>query len=126
MPLPRASGTTYCKSAPPMRPPMVGTQIVKRGKNGERQFGKCETLPVELAPRRAVRVALKAADLIGNGLYGVDVKQSGDKFYVIEVNDNPNIDSGIEDHILRDELYRRVMTVFLTRMQQKKAGITTP
>ncbi len=101
-------------------------QIVKREKNGERRFGKCETLPVELAPRRAVRVALKAADLIGDGLYGVDVKQSGDKFYVIEVNDNPNIDSGVEDHILRDELYRRVMSVFLTRMQQKKAGIANP
>ena len=36
-----------------------------------------ETLPVELAPRAAVQVALKAANLIGDGLYGVDVKQSG-------------------------------------------------
>ncbi len=98
-------------------------QIVKRDRNGERRFGKFETLPVELAPRRAVRVALKAADLIGDGLYGVDVKQSGDKFYVIEVNDNPSIDSGVEDQVLRDELYRRVMSVFLGRIQQKKAGV---
>jgi glutathione synthase/RimK-type ligase-like ATP-grasp enzyme len=101
-------------------------QIIKREGNGKKEFGKFETIPVELAPRKAVRVALKAADEIGDGLYGVDVKQSGDKFYVIEVNDNPNIDSGIEDHILRDELYRRVMSVFLSRIQQKKAGVGNP
>lgn len=98
-------------------------QIVKRDKKGRRQFGRCETVPVELAPRKAVRLALKAADLIGDGLYGVDVKQSGDKFCVIEVNDNPSIDSGVEDQVLRDELYRRVMSVFLSRIQQKKAGV---
>jgi glutathione synthase/RimK-type ligase-like ATP-grasp enzyme len=80
-------------------------------------------MPVEVAPPKAVRVALKAANHIGNGLYGVDVKQSGDKFYVIEVNDNPNIDAGIEDAVLKDELYRRIMAVFLQRIEQRKAGI---
>ena len=53
-----------------------------------------ETIPVELAPRQAVSATLKAANLIGDGLYGVDVKESNKKFYVIEVNDNPNIDVG--------------------------------
>ncbi len=96
-------------------------QIIKR-EGGDKEFGNFETLPVELAPRKAVRLALKAADLIGDGLYGVDIKQSGDKFYVIEVNDNPSIDAGIEDEVLRDELYRRIMAVFLARIEQKKAG----
>jgi len=76
---------------------------------------------VELAPGRAVRVALKAANLIGNGLYGVDVKQSGDRFYVIEVNDNPNIDAGVEDAVLKQELYRRIMSVLLRRIEHRKA-----
>ena len=88
----------------------------------EKEFGNFECLPVELAPRKAVRLALKAADLIGDGLYGVDIKQSGDRFYVIEVNDNPSIDAGVEDEVLRDELYRRIMAVFLARIEQKKAG----
>jgi glutathione synthase/RimK-type ligase-like ATP-grasp enzyme len=101
-------------------------QIAKRDGQGKNQFGKCETVPVELAPRKAVRLALKAADLIGDGLYGVDVKQTGDKFCVIEVNDNPNIDAGVEDQVLRDELYRRIMSVFLSRIQQKKAGVVNP
>ncbi len=77
---------------------------------------------MELAPRAAVKVALAAANLIGNGLYGVDVKQSGNKFFVIEVNDNPTIEAGEEDRILRDELYRRIMSVFLTRIEQRKQG----
>ena len=81
-----------------------------------------ETIPVELAPRRAVGAALKAANLIGDGLYGVDVKESNKKFYVIEVNDNPNIDAGVEDAVLREELYNRIMEVFLDRIERSKAG----
>ncbi|MCE9555775.1 MAG: RimK family protein [Planctomycetes bacterium] len=97
-------------------------QIVKRDDNGNGHYGKLETLPVEMAPTRAVRLALKAANLIGKGLYGVDVKQSGGKFYVIEVNDNPNIEAGCEDAVLKEELYRRIMEVFLRRVQYVKAG----
>ncbi len=78
-------------------------------------------MPIEVAPRKAVQIALKAANLIGDGLYGVDVKESNGNFYVIEVNDNPNIDAGFEDAVLKDDLYRRIMQVFLTRMEQRKA-----
>src|SRR5690606_19412838 len=81
-------------------------QIIKQDTDEPNRYGRVVTIPVEVAPRRVVGVALKAANLIGNGLYGVDVKQSGNQFYVIEVNDNPTIDSGLEDSILRDELYR--------------------
>ena len=99
-------------------------QIVKRDGNGGQRYGRCETLPVELAPRGAIQVALKAANLIGDGLYGVDVKQSGKKFFVIEVNDNPNIDAGEEDAVMKQELYRRIMSVFLRRIEQSKAGVS--
>ncbi|MEX0866587.1 MAG: hypothetical protein WD030_04460 [Pirellulales bacterium] len=98
-------------------------QIIKQNVEEKDRYGKADTLPVEVAPRRAISVALKASKLIGNGLYGVDVKQSGDKFYVIEVNDNPTIEANVEDRILRDELYRRVMQTFLTRIEQRKAGL---
>jgi glutathione synthase/RimK-type ligase-like ATP-grasp enzyme len=98
-------------------------QIVRTDVNGDGRYGKSETIPVELAPRRAVSAALKAANLIGDGLYGVDVKESNKKFYVIEVNDNPNIDVGVEDAVLRDEVYNRIMEVFLDRIERSKAGI---
>jgi glutathione synthase/RimK-type ligase-like ATP-grasp enzyme len=84
------------------------------------RFGKCETIPVETAPRKAVAISVKAAGLIGNGLYGVDVKEVDGKFYVIEVNDNPNLDSGVEDAVLREELYRRIMESFLRRIESGK------
>lgn len=51
---------------------------------------------------------MKTANLIGDGLYGVDLKQAGDKVVVIEVNDNPNIDCGVEDVYLGDDLYKLV------------------
>ncbi|MFO0979571.1 MAG: RimK family protein [Planctomycetaceae bacterium] len=98
-------------------------QIVRQDCDGRGRYGKTETLPVELAPRKAVKLALKAANLIGDGLYGVDVKESNGNFYIIEVNDNPNIDADSEDAILKEDLYSRIMEVFVRRMEQKRARI---
>ena len=95
-------------------------QIIKRDSNGQKtDDGNFTTLPVEHAPPKLIRTALKAANLIGDGFYGVDIKQIGNKFYVIEINDNPNIDAGVEDVILRDEFYLRIMRVFLRRIERK-------
>jgi glutathione synthase/RimK-type ligase-like ATP-grasp enzyme len=98
-------------------------QIIDQDDHGKGRYGKSQTIPVELAPRKAVTAAVKAANLIGDGLYGVDVKQSGGKFYIIEVNDNPNIDAGCEDLVLRDELYRRIMELFVSRIERRKAWL---
>ena len=42
-------------------------------------------------------VHLQAGKAIGKGLYGVDIKESNGRLYVIEVNDNPSIESGEDD-----------------------------
>ncbi len=97
-------------------------QIIQQEREGDERYGRVETFPVESAPRKAVAMALKAANLIGNSLYGVDVKQSGEKFYIIEINDNPTIEAGEEDTVLRDDLYHRIMSVFLSRIEQSKSG----
>jgi glutathione synthase/RimK-type ligase-like ATP-grasp enzyme len=44
---------------------------------------------------------------------------------VIEVNDNPSIDAGVEDQYLGEDLYRRIMQEFLRRMERKRMGINT-
>ncbi|MFN4258061.1 MAG: RimK family protein [Gemmataceae bacterium] len=98
-------------------------QIYKNLEAGKFDCGNFNTIPWEVAPRDVVRTALKAANLIGDGFYGVDVKKSGKKCYIMEVNDNPSVDAGVEDAILRDELYRRVMSVFLKRIERLKAGV---
>ncbi|MGA1597494.1 MAG: RimK family protein [bacterium] len=83
------------------------------------QSGEFETIAVEDAPDYVVRTALKAARLIGNGLYGVDLKEVRGKAYVVEVNDNPNIDHRVEDLILGDEIYRRVLSHLFQQIEQK-------
>jgi glutathione synthase/RimK-type ligase-like ATP-grasp enzyme len=86
------------------------------GTEGDSRFGKSETLRVEDAPPAVVQTALKAANLIGDGFYGVDLKQIDDKIYVIEVNDNPSIDVGVEDLVLKDELYLTVIRSIINRI----------
>ncbi len=98
-------------------------QIIHRDTNEEESYGRVETMPVELAPASVVRTALKAANLIGDGLYGVDLKQVDRKCYVIEINDNPTIQAGFEDSILKDALYQRIMEVFLQRLDRRRQGI---
>ena len=39
---------------------------------------------------------------------------------VIEVNDNPSVESGIEDQVLGDALYDRIMEEFLLRIEAGK------
>lgn len=98
-------------------------QIINRQGDEDSRYGRVKTMPVELAPSAVVRTALKAANLIGDGLYGVDLKQVGRKCYVIEVNDNPTIQSGIEDSVLKDTLYQRIMEGFLQRLERRRQGL---
>lgn len=96
-------------------------QIIKRNKAGKKTAdGDSQSIAVDQAPRKLIKMALQAAKLIGNGLYGIDIKQIGQTFYLIEVNDNPNIDANIEDHELQDELYLRIMRIFLQRIEEFK------
>ena len=98
-------------------------QIVKRDTAGVKiADGSSETMPVEHAPTNLLRTALRAANLIGDGFYGVDIKEWDSKYYVIEVNDNPSIDSGVEDEVLKNELYLRIMRVMLRRVEHRKQG----
>jgi glutathione synthase/RimK-type ligase-like ATP-grasp enzyme len=96
-------------------------QILRRDTTGlKMEEGRFDTLPVEHLPTVVLRTALRAANLVGDGLYGVDLKQDGEKVYVIEVNDNPNIDAGVEDKVLKDEIYLRIMRVMLARIELRK------
>jgi glutathione synthase/RimK-type ligase-like ATP-grasp enzyme len=95
-------------------------QIVRRDSSGATVEGAADTLAVEDAPREVVQIALKAANLIGKGLYGVDLKQVDGRVYVIEVNDNPSIDAGYEDAVRKGALYRDIMGVILARIEAAK------
>ncbi len=86
-------------------------------KDPRHRSGKSETFHVEFAPPAVIDLAVRAAKLIGDGFYGVDIKQVGDRLFVIEVNDNPSIDAGVEDAALGMELYRRLARSFRRRIE---------
>ncbi len=92
-------------------------QIYRHGKRS--QSGGFDAVPLDEVPKAVLDAALKACKLIGNSFYGVDLKQKDDRVVVIEVNDNPSVDAGVEDKLLGDELYRAVMAVFLQRMEKR-------
>jgi glutathione synthase/RimK-type ligase-like ATP-grasp enzyme len=98
-------------------------QIYNHGAKGTAKSGGFETLPIREAPAAIVKLAQRATAAIGDGLYGVDLKQVGTRNVVIEVNDNPSIDAGVEDAYLGEDLYRRIMDEFLRRMERKRLGL---
>ncbi|MDR3477478.1 MAG: RimK family protein [Gammaproteobacteria bacterium] len=95
-------------------------QIYDMGPGRRVKDGAHETMAIEKAPPKIVKIAQRAASLIGDGFYGVDIKQFGNKVMVIEINDNPSIESGVEDLFLKDELYATVMKYFVQRIKLKK------
>lgn len=92
---------------------------VQKAPGEHARFGRTDTMRIEEAPEKVVQLAVRAANLIGQGLYGVDLKEVEGRFVVIEINDNPSIDSGGEDAILKDDLYEAVMRTFLERLEAR-------
>jgi glutathione synthase/RimK-type ligase-like ATP-grasp enzyme len=90
-------------------------QIIKHGPNGAKEGG-FRTLGLEAAPPRVIAVALEAARAIGHGLYGVDLKETPNGVAVIEVNDNPNLEHGVEDLVAKDEVWSRLLQWFIKRI----------
>ena len=91
---------------------------------GQQQLveGDSIAMAVGEAPEAVIGLAMRAANLVGRGLYGVDLKQVGDRVYCIEVNCNPNLDAGVEDEVLGDALYREVLGVFARRVAERRGG----
>jgi len=84
------------------------------------QSGASETFPISKVPKHVISTALKMAGQIGDSLYGVDLKEKDKKAYVIEINDNPNIDVDVEDAIAGMDLYHNIIHEFVRRIEAKK------
>ena len=92
-------------------------QIVRHLDNGRALQGGFRTIPLHEAPTLVLQTAVRAANLIGDGLYGVDLKETTEGVFVVEVNDNPNIDRGIEDGVMGDALYETVLRSLIRRIE---------
>jgi glutathione synthase/RimK-type ligase-like ATP-grasp enzyme len=94
-------------------------QIRQAQDERRRRWGKTDTLPIGEAPAGAVDLAVRAAGLIGRGLYGVDIKEVDGRFVIMEINDNPSIEAGFEDAVIKDDLYTAVMRSFHERLEAR-------
>ncbi len=99
-------------------------QIIKHAGDGQHAEGRTEAVKISETPPEVLRAATAAARLIGDGFYGVDLKQNAAGVFVIEINDNPNLDVGAEDKVLGDEVYRRLLGHLLAKFEARDA--TTP
>jgi glutathione synthase/RimK-type ligase-like ATP-grasp enzyme len=97
-------------------------QIVDHKADGSARYGGFETMLVEDAPTDVVRIALESAALIGNGFYGVDLKQNDKGIFVIEINDNPSLDQSVEDKVLKGALYDAIIGEFIRRIETMRTG----
>ncbi|WP_178987639.1 RimK family protein [Winogradskyella schleiferi] len=80
------------------------------------QDGNADCLPIEEVPKNVIDIALKSAKLMGLGLYGIDIKVVDGKLMVIEINDNPNIDFGVEDDYYGDLIYTEILSALKKRL----------
>jgi len=81
------------------------------------QDGDADCLPIEDVPKDVITMAIKSAKLMGKGLYGIDIKVVNNKPMVIEINDNPNIDFGVEDAYYGDLVYTKILQALKNRLE---------
>lgn len=94
-------------------------QVVRTLQSGTRRSGRVDCIDLNDVPAAVQDAAVRAAAVIGDGLYGVDLKELADgSVVVIEVNDNPSIDAGYEDRLLKGDLYLRIMQSFRRRLDR--------
>jgi len=94
-------------------------QIVRHDPGKKSIEGGFKTVSLTEAPPAVVDIAVRAARLIGDGFYGVDLKEFGDRVVVIEINDNPNLDHGVEDAVEKDAVWDQVIRWFVRRLETR-------
>ena len=80
--------------------------------NGHIVYCDVESVPADQVPPEVIELGREAGNAIGKGMYGVDIKESNGKVYVIEVNDNPSLDGGEDAHY--PEMFQKIISYLMT------------
>jgi glutathione synthase/RimK-type ligase-like ATP-grasp enzyme len=75
--------------------------------NGHIVYCAVKGHPLDRVPRHILEAAVAAARAVVEGFYGVDIKDLDGVPYVIEVNDNPSLEGGEDEH--SPGLYRKIV-----------------
>jgi glutathione synthase/RimK-type ligase-like ATP-grasp enzyme len=92
-------------------------QIVHHRADGTAEEGRFKTFPIDKVPPEILDVGVRSASLIGDGLYGVDLKETAHGVRVIEINDNPNLEHTVEDAVGKADVWNRLTRWFTTRIR---------
>jgi glutathione synthase/RimK-type ligase-like ATP-grasp enzyme len=80
--------------------------------NGHIVYCDVESVPADQIPQEVIDLGKAAGNAIGSGLYGVDIKESNGRLYVIEVNDNPSLEGGEDAHY--PDMFRKIISYLMT------------
>ncbi|MCD1295334.1 hypothetical protein CUJ83_10015 [Methanocella sp. CWC-04] len=84
---------------------------VKSMVDGKQEWGKSTPIMRKNIPKKLEELAIKVTKCVGDGLYGLDIKEVNGEYYCIEINDNPSFYAGIEDskdHDIYDKIIDRL------------------
>ncbi|WP_121667945.1 RimK family protein [Mesonia aquimarina] len=87
--------------------------------NKDDQDGNADCMAIEDVPKEIIDIAIKTTKIMGKGLFGIDIKQIDGQALVIEINDNPNIDAGVEDRHYGDQVYTTIIEALINRLNEK-------
>ncbi|HEY9058680.1 MAG TPA: RimK family protein [Aurantimonas sp.] len=93
-------------------------QIINHDNGGRPLEGGFKAFSLGETPPHVLDAGLRAARCIGDGLYGVDLKETDEGVFLIEVNDNPNLEHGVEDLAEKDEVWTRLTRWFIDRIER--------
>ncbi len=87
--------------------------------NGHIVYCDVESVPADQVPPEVIEVGIAAGNAMGRGMYGVDIKESLGRLYVIEVNDNPSLEGGEDTHY--PDMFRKIISYLMTGMTSSPA-----
>ncbi len=86
---------------------------VKSKINGKNVWGDTIAVPRDSISPELEKISISLSKCVGDGLYGLDVKETDDGYKVIEINDNPSIYDGYEDTIDTD-IYEKIINALVS------------
>ncbi len=86
---------------------------VKSKINGKNKWGDTIPVPRECISSELKEISINLSRCVGDGLYGLDVKETKDGYKVIEINDNPSIYHGYEDTVDKD-IYEKIINALVS------------
>jgi len=90
-----------------------GWTIITYDNKGNYKEGKHEAVQLHSVPLNVIATVEKCYPMLDEGLYGLDIKETPEGCYVIEINDNCNIDAEVEDSMEGDKIYDKIISFFV-------------